>query len=163
VNDGPNPKLVEHLKGVWDALFWFFTNSELGSFASIIGLLFTLFVFFSVRDIRRRVLFKLRAPEAMKDLTERATNLSNAMQDFNNSLPLIEEQLALANETLKNVLSKVSGDAKKTIKAAMRSIAQFRALPTNRKKREETRRVYIQILTSAKAIEHLIADAREEP
>jgi hypothetical protein len=163
VSENPTPKLLEHLKAVWDALFWFFTNSEIGSFASIIGLLLTLFVFLSVRDIRRRVLFKLRAPEAIRELTERATNLSNAMQDFSNSLPLIEEQLALANETLKNVRSKVSGDAKKTVKAAMRSIEEFRSIPTSRRKRDEARRVYIQILTSAKAIEYLIADVREEP
>jgi len=151
------------LIATYDTIYAILTNADLGAFASMVGACLTIAVFVSVEKIRKRVLFKLRAPEAIKDLTDRATKVSNAMQDFDASLPLIEQELALANETLKNIASKVSGDVKKTIKSAMRAIAEFRDLPVHRKKRDVTRSVYLHLLISTKAIENLIADVREEP
>jgi hypothetical protein len=155
--------LGEKLLGALDAVYGFFTHPDVGSIASVIGAVLSFWVLLSVSDIRRRVLLKLRAPDAIKELTERASTISNAMQDFDASLPRIDESIELANETLKNVSRKVSGDVKATIKSTMKAIDAYRALQPTAKSRDSVRVVYVQLLVSVKAIENLVADFREEP
>ena len=163
MNEAAATDIATQLIAIWQAVRNILTNTDLASFASIIGAILSFWVLISVSDLRKRVLFRMRAPEALKDLTARASAVSNAMLNFSNGLPAIEENLALANETLKNVYKKISGEPRETIKAAINGISKFRALPDQAKTRELARDVYLKLLVSTRAIEHAIADVREEP
>lgn len=155
---------------MWESLWNFavgfyklITHSDLGSVASIIGAVLSGYVLMSVREIRQRVLLKLRAPEVIKDLSASAATISSLMHDFDSSLSSIDEQIALAHETLKNVVPKITGETRKTVKVAINDVSRYRSLPQQAKTREVVRRIYVHLLVSKKAIENLIADYHEEP
>lgn len=151
------------IEQLWSALYGLFTNADLASFASIVGLGLSIYVVFSVRDIRTRVLLRIRAPEAIKELTDRSSKISSYMLNFDSALPSIHEELALCSETLKNLRRKVSGETKRTVKVTIKRIDGFMHLPIRDQTRDAVREVYVQILVSSKAVQNLIADFREEP
>jgi hypothetical protein len=145
------------------ALWRLLTNAELANLASLIGLGLSVYVLRTVQDLRKRVMLKMRAPEVIHELNERASTISNAMHDFAGSLPIIEQQIALAHETLKNVRDKTAGETKRTIKVSINKIAQFRRLSQPHKGHDAVEKIYLQLLVAAKAIENTVADFREEP
>ena len=155
--------LWQILLGILEQVYRFLTHPDVGSIASVAGAVISFYVLLTVSDIRRRVLLKLRAPDTIKDLSDRATTISNLMNDFEASLPTIETQIALARETLRNLAAKVSGDPKRTVRHAIKKIDDFRSSGEVEKNRESVREIYVQILVSVKAIENIIADVREEP
>jgi len=155
--------LWDRLFSAADAIYSFLVHPDLANILSVVGAAITVYVAFSVRDLRRRVIFKVRAPEVIRELTERASRISGFLQDFTAGLAGIEEELALAQVTLKNVSDKVSGPAKTTIQNATDIIGKFRSSQNEGKTADVAREVYLQILIAKKAIENLAADFREEP
>jgi hypothetical protein len=139
------------------------THPDLGSFASLVGAMLSAYVLKSVSEIRKRVLLKLRAPDVINDLSTSATTISNLMHDFDANLQSIDEKIALAHETLKNVVPKITGEPRKTVKLAIKDVSRYRSLSQQAKTREVVWKIYVHLLVSMKAIENLIADYHEEP
>lgn len=157
------PAILQQLEQFVMAVVGILTDSSLGSFASIVGAGLSFYVLLSVRDIRKRVLLKVRAPETINELSDFATTISNSMQDFDANLLRINEQIALALVTLKNVRGKVTGEPKRTINSAVKAIQAYQSRPPLRRTRDAVRDIYVHILVSVKTIQLIIADVREEP
>lgn len=154
---------VELISSIMSWLWKLLSRPEIGSVASVVGSLISLRVWFTVRDIRRRVLFRLRAPEVIVRLKNHATLINDLMNDFDASLDSIETEIALASEALKNVREKITGNAKTTVDSAILVIKRFRNTPKQNKRRDSVREIYTQLLISVAAIEHQIADIKQEP
>lgn len=91
--------------------------SQLDSYASIIGLLITIYVALSLRSIRRTYIFRVRAPEFIRVLTKHASTLVSFGNDFDNSKEKINVQLAISDVKLRYMQRRMRrGEAKRTIK-----------------------------------------------
>jgi len=154
---------MEQIASIAAELWKFITRPDIGSVASLVGSLISFRVLWTVRDLRRRALFKQRAPEAIRELKKRASRLNDLMLAFDENLFEIEKEVALTRETLKDLFDKSSGQTKTTIKDAISKIKQFRDGPASGKSRDTAREIYLQILVSAQSVEYLVADLTQEP
>lgn len=146
-----------YAKDIWS----FLILDETGKVVSLIGTLISIYIGFTIRDIKKRVLFKVRAPELASFLKEKASNLNNLMLNFDENKGQIEAEVALSLEALKNAKEKVSGMTKDTIKTAISKINKYRNSNVV-KSRDSVREIYIQILISEQAIMNQIEDVRME-
>src|SRR5437016_14477969 len=83
------------------------TLSDAGSIASLVSLALTGFVAFTVREIRRGVLYKARAPELLKTLTNHRSALNTYLTDYPASLRDFQRQLPAIESTLLTLETKV--------------------------------------------------------
>lgn len=139
------------------------TRPDIGAFASLLGTFISIYVGFTVRDIRRKVLFKSRAPALAQNLKQKASNLSELMQNYEENTEQIHVEIALAHGLLKSAAPKLSGTTKSTIKHAMNQIDAGLKNNSSRLSRDSARGIYTQLLVSVQAIENLIEDTNQEP
>ena len=83
-----------------------------GSIASILALIVTLLVWLRVRAIQRRFILKARLPQLIESLQGNANNLSRYLERFTKSRREINTELSACESTLRNLLPKLSGDAR---------------------------------------------------
>ena len=140
----------------------FVSGPKVGAISSVIGMWISVRVWFSLRDIRRKVLFRQRAPEAINAINNHASVLSTLLQDYDANGETIDTEVALSLETLKAVVSKLQGPAKDSAKRAIVAIEVFRKTNNNRKTRYDVRQVYTCLLSASLAIENMLADAKQE-
>lgn len=153
---------IEALIGFLNSLVAFFSKPEVGAAASVIGALISARVWFSLGEMRRKVLFRQRAPESVAEIRNHASAIDVFLQDFEVSAEGIDTEVALSLETLNAVLSKLSGPAKDSTKSAIAVIKIFRESKDGARTRLAVRNVYTHLLSAALAIENMVADAKQE-
>ncbi|PKO34982.1 MAG: hypothetical protein CVU34_05710 [Betaproteobacteria bacterium HGW-Betaproteobacteria-7] len=150
--------IVNVSRWLWELL----ANPKFSAVASSLGALISVRVWFSLREIRQKVLFRQRAPEIAEAIKGHASNLSAFLQDFDSSSEAISTEIALALEQLKAAAKKLNGTAKGSVNDAIGAIKSFQKLPEAKPPREKVRHIYTQLLSSATAIELMVADSRLE-
>jgi len=103
--------------------------SKLGDLASLISVLVTGGVFFTVREIRRTILYKARGQELLAELVKHKSSLSTYLTNFAASAQEFQRQLPLVEVTLRTLEGKVgwylSGRAK-TVRRVRKLVAARR-------------------------------------
>lgn len=146
----------------WIQVAWqFVTNPQVGALASLTGTLISIYVGFTVRDIRRKAMLKTRVPTLARKISEKASQLNDLLNNYEANKELIHDEIELAQELLRNACSKISGETKSTIKAA---ITQIKKSPRTNGyiPRESARLIYTKLLVSVQAINNLIEDTNQE-
>ena len=87
---------------------WFVEHlSHLGSLASILGLVITLGVFFKIRRLYAALLFLDRVPQHIEQLRAHRQNLTEQLENFDESLTEIRVELAECEANLKSLKLKL--------------------------------------------------------
>lgn len=150
------------LKTFIGEVFTFVTSPTTGAVASVFGALISTRVWYSLRDMRRRVLFRQRAPDAVIAIQNHASKINSFLQEFDETKDTITTEVALSLETLKAIVGKLHGPAKGSVSSAISTIKSFQKFNDSEKTRARVRNVYTQLLSAALAIEHLVEDSRQE-
>lgn len=140
----------------------FVTSPAVGSLASVLGSVISVRVWFSIKDMRRKVLFRQRVPEAISSIREHASAIDKGLQDNDANAEAISTEVALSLETLKAVVDKLDGPAKNSVKTAIAIIKTFKNAHESQRNRAMIRDVYTHLLTAALAIENSVADSKQE-
>lgn len=140
----------------------FFSRTDVGAGASVIASLFSFRVWLTLRDLKRKVLFRQRAPDQINKIRLHASNLDRMLESYASERDHILTESALALETLKAVLGRLNGPAKESTKKAIESLEKYRRLDCSIRKRADARDVYTSLLSSALAIENMLEDAKQE-
>lgn len=140
----------------------FLSRPDIGSGASVIASLLSFRVWLSLRDLKRKVLFRQRAPDQIIKIRLHASNLDKMLGNYEDERDNIHTESALALETLKAVLGRLNGPAKAATKKAIGFLEKYRKLDSSIRKRTDARDVYTNLLSSALAIENMLEDAKQE-
>jgi len=92
------------------------TLTDIASIASLISLAVSIYVALSLRTIKKKYIFRLKAPEFMKALTKHASVLSTYGDDFENSIQEICDELAKVDVKLRTMKGRMRGASKKSVK-----------------------------------------------
>jgi hypothetical protein len=95
---------------LWDQV------GSVGSVASIIGAIISIYVLLTVRKIENQFLFRVRVPEILKALKKNAGDLNEQLRQFESSHKSIEIIFSKVGSILKNLVPKISGSTKKSAK-----------------------------------------------
>jgi hypothetical protein len=101
------------------------TFSDVGSAASIISFVITLYLFYAVRKIKSFYVFKAMVPELTEELKEHASNLADLHRDFKESRDQVLLEIARTGVTLESLKKKVGRPTKKSINVVIKLIDDY--------------------------------------
>lgn len=113
----------EHIR-----VFEWFTFSNIGNVASILGVCLSLYLIYNVREIRKSYLFTARAPALLKSLRAHSSNIKDLLKEFETSIEEIEAELARCLPTLESLENKVGRHERRSISVVIRQIASNKSL-----------------------------------
>lgn len=131
------------------------TLSDWGSVASITGLAVTIWVVWTVRNIRNYYVVRTRVPDLAKRLRKHAVNLSEYLNDLPTFAHPAAAELALLEATLGSIKGKLGGDPKKTVKRLLKTVRDARSAPVLE---EPTRAIYVELVKANEQIKQLQED-----
>lgn len=99
--------------------------SDIGSWASIIGIFITIITFWMVFGIRRKFLFRSQVDDHGKRLIEIASEMSALLQSYGTNKEKIEELFALANVELRAMQNGAEGHLLTDIKTSRSLIRKY--------------------------------------
>lgn len=101
------------------------TFSGLGSAASILSLIITLYLFYAIRKIKSFYVSKARVPELIEQLEGYASNLADFHRDFKKSREQVLLEIGKAEVTLKSLKKKVGRPTRKSVTVVIRMIKNY--------------------------------------
>ncbi|MGP1716571.1 MAG: hypothetical protein ACTS9Y_05270 [Methylophilus sp.] len=146
-------------KQVWILLI----SDSTSKLLSLVGTVVSIYVGYTVRDIKKGALFKLRAPDLCDALKNHSTQINNLLHDCDKNLDQIRTEVSLSIEVLKNLRSKISGQAKATVKESIKKLEKFLKKGTSNTSRDMVREAYTELLVSHRSVTNEIDDRRVLP
>lgn len=98
------------------------TLFDAGAWASIIGMLITIYVLKSITTIKRHYQAKARMPQLVEDISEGASALAKLHGSYESSQPDIALQLAKLKPVIKALRRKVDANTWRLAKSVIRSM-----------------------------------------
>jgi len=146
--------------GIVELITWFPEHlSDLGSIASILGLVITVFVFFKIRRLYARLWFIERVPEHIKQLQAHCSGITKQLQNFDESLEETRVELGECEATLESLKYKLRGDMRKSVVELTKLIANQRHSLTRHSK-HEVHKIYAELAMVIQSLRELQKDER---
>lgn len=100
----------------------------------MLGLLLTGYVAWSLRRVKNTYIFRLRAPQLVKDLTEGGSMLINYANDFANAQQEIGDEIARLDVKLKVIQGRMRGRSQGAVRDLRARIRDWEREPYNEAK-----------------------------
>lgn len=126
-----------------ESLFLWLTFDHIGGLASIVGLGFTIYVFFGVKKIKQEFLFRARLPSLLKKIQNHASTISVELTNLPGSSHTIIEELAIAQVNIKSLENKCFGTMRASLKKLRLNIEGIRECENVDK--DSIRAVYLEM------------------
>ncbi len=120
----------------------YFTLGNIGGVASILGFFLTIYVFLTIRAIKRNYLFRARVPILQKKLQKHASSISSMMHSYSDSKNIIMKELSLAEVNSLSLQSKTKGKMKSSLKALVSDIRYYKKSGGSK---EDLRKIYLSL------------------
>lgn len=130
--------------------------SDVGSSASILGMIITGLVFIGLRRIRKQFITKARIPELKKSLKSTTKGLSEALQSFDEPEREIQTILSVCKSTLKNLIDKVHGNIRNDARNLLKMIKKQKSANDKDKAWE----IYNELQALIESLNHLQKDSK---
>jgi len=136
----------------------FATIGPVGNMSSIIGLVITLFVFFTLRRIRRQYIFRIRGPQVIKKLTASASKIIDFLNYYPSTRREIHTELAIVEALVNSLKEKLVPSYKSSIKVVVQLVRKFRKRARGA---EETYGTYDEVFAIYNELQKLIVETTE--
>jgi hypothetical protein len=110
------------------------TLSNVADVASLISLCVAIYVALNIRAIKKKYIFRLRAPVFIRSLTKQASVLQAYGDDFENSIQDIGDELVKMDAKLRSMKETTRGASKRSIKKLRSVIKEYNNEPKNKQK-----------------------------
>lgn len=107
----------------------FFNLSDIGSVASIVGLVITIFTFAVLWHIKKKFLFNANVECHKKVISQKASEMILLLGDYENNVGEIDELLALVDVELRAVQRGANGDLKDDVRKSRGKINSYLEKP----------------------------------
>src|SRR5262249_9553671 len=114
------------------------TFSDLGTLASLLSLVVSLWVLYDVRKIKVGFKLRVRGPAVTKELRKYSSNISGYLDQFEDFLPQIDEELGKTQAKLKYLEKTLPSQTRKSVRSLRKSIEKCEVITENK---EGVRRV----------------------
>jgi hypothetical protein len=141
-------------------VFEWFTLSNIGSVASILGIGLSLYVIYNVREIRKSYLFTARAPALLRSLHARSSNINDLRKEFATSIEKIEAEMARCLPILESLKRKVGRQERKSISEVVQLITANKTLSAGSKNAVSD--IYRELIKVEEAMRNLHKDKQWE-
>jgi hypothetical protein len=143
---------------IWSWLKWL-SLSNIGSAASLVSLVLTVWVALAIRRLRASYLFSARAPELAKHLRVHASHLANYLNDFDSFTDKIHAELAAAEVTAYSLARKMDWRNRRRVKQLGKAIKH---VGHNELSEANLRVIYLQMIKVNEHVKDLQADLKWE-
>lgn len=99
--------------------------SYVGNIASIISLVLTIYVAINLSKIKNRFIFRLGAPELVKELRKSYDILLRYTSNFENSLMPIHEEIIKVDVKLRSFEKRLGSESKESLRQLRQAIATY--------------------------------------
>lgn len=141
-------------------LFEWFTLSNVGNGASVLGIGLSLYVIYNVREIRKSYLFTARAPALLKSLHAHSSKIKDLLKEFETSVEDLEAELAQCSPVLESLKRKVARNERRSISVVVRQIASNKSLSAD--SRNAVWNIYKDLLSVEEELSNLHKDKQWE-
>lgn len=129
---------------------------NIGSIASVIGMLASVYVLINLRIIKKKFLFKARIPDLIKSLKAHTKIISHNLHAFSRATRELETELSRCMATLNNLKNKVDRNIKQSTNQLVRKI-QKRKKPLEK---DEMWEIYNELQELIDLLDHLQKDIK---
>jgi hypothetical protein len=135
------------------------TFTAFSNISAIISAFVSIYLFVTIRRLKTRYLFKVRAPELLNELNTHASNLANYMNDFIDSIDQIKLELGRIEVKLGVLKRKVPRNTRKSIERVVRYINNYKA---DDRKQNKLFEVYVEMQKLTDEINNIYEDRKLE-
>jgi hypothetical protein len=141
---------------------WLSDINTIGSAASIIGLVVTIFLFIEARSIQKSFLRRARLPELNKDLAKAASEISVHIKNWESNKEPVLERFSHAKALLENIKKKLPEDERRMVEKYLIKLQPKRIFLKKREiselSREEAFRLYSELHGLVTSLRELAKD-----
>lgn len=127
--------------------------ADVGGFASIISLILTSIIFFTLRSIRNSYIFRIRSPQFIKFLATKTSELNELAREFSANSKQIVDELAKIDVRLGRMQGRMSGSAKKAIMDLRERIEVYEKFPDDEEKFNQVNRWMQRVIEEVKELQ----------
>lgn len=124
---------------------WLSNINTVGSVASILGLVVTIFLFIEARSIQKSFLRRARLPELNKDLAKATSEISVHIKSWESNKEPVLERFSQVKALLENIKKKLPEDERKMVEKYLIKLRPKRFLLQNREISELNREKAFQL------------------
>ena len=135
------------------------TLADIGSLASILGFVLTIFILLALRSIRRSYRFTARVPELIAKLINHAGEIAVYQKEFSYSHQEIQLELAKIEVALKSLKKKVGRNTKSSINKLLKNVENY---SNNSNDPKNLREIYVEMHKLISEIQELQSDLKWE-
>lgn len=137
-----------------------FSFSNVGSLASVIGLLLSVYIFLTARKINKYILITKRLPQLLRKIEIHSSSISSLLNSFDQSTSVIREELIRCSANLKSLRKKVARGERKPITSLMQAIdSSVNKEPLSK---DAVRDIYLKLQYVKEAVKNLQQDLESE-
>jgi hypothetical protein len=125
------PENTEWLSQFLKRLFTGDILDVIANYLGIIGFFVTIYIAWSIRKVRNRYIFRIKAPQFVKALSKQASMLIDYANEFVSNQAVIGDEFARIDVRLKAMQGRMTGGAKKAVKDLRKLIKEYERAPAN--------------------------------
>jgi len=133
--------------------------ADVGGYASILGLMISVWVLINLRRIRNQFLFQARFPALRKAIGSHSNTISELLNSFPSSASDIEVELERCSRNLKNLKGKVTGTTRQSVRILIKQI-NYMTKPFTEQSKADIRKVYVGLTGLETDLKNLTEDQK---
>lgn len=155
--------LLDLLAGAWTWFWRLITNAELANISSLVGVGLSVYVLWTVRDLKRRLIFNARLPKLREELQSNASAISLGLNDFLTQKPAIDQELTKCLSNLRSLEPKVKTNTKKAVVGLVVAIDRYLMdTAANHQTEDAVRAIYLRLNGVMQDLTNLSEDYKME-
>jgi hypothetical protein len=133
--------------------------------AGILALVVSMYAALTIRLVRNDILKRVRLPQLLDQITQRATALANLMRQYPANRNQIRVEMSRCEAHLKVLRRKVNGEISMTVRGLQAAIKSYNSTPrwfrpTPRNNKDNAWNIYAQMNGLIEELKHFIEDQR---
>lgn len=138
---------------MWETIKSYLTVDNFSNLSSILGFLLTIYIVYTIRNVKNLYKFKARIPKLLKRLDDIKSEIANAFNDFENSYEDIQILFGKAEVVLKSIKKKLQKTDRNEVKKCIDKIKKIENVGDE--SYDEAFEVYVQLNKTLEEVEDL--------
>ena len=138
---------------MWETIKSYLTVDNFSNLSSILGFLLTIYIVYTIRNVKNLYKFKARIPKLLKRLDDIKSDIANAFNDFDNSHEDIQILFGKVEVVLKSIKKKLHKTDRNEVKKCIDKIKKIDNV--GEESYDEAFEVYVQLNKTLEVVEDL--------
>ena len=127
--------------------------ADIGSIASIIGLILTFIIFLGLRSIKNSYIFRIRSPQFIRFLNSKVSEFDDLAREFSTNSKQIADEFVKVDVRLRYMQERTSGSAKEAVIDLRKNIKLYELSPDDKEKFNLAYREMLRVIEEVKELQ----------